>query len=462
VQKQNSHIVIEAQAGKETEPFLMPFLQRLLLRWPSLIIFLFGLSCVAAFAFVPTNDVPTKIPTTTLTLALDLPPKPPLLDDVLADEPTFYWVEERIQRGDVIGNVLSRAGLNDPEVRKFIVSDPAARPLYRLRPGRPLRLALDGQGKLHELRLLLSPEEMFMIMREGDTFKTQTIIPEREIRREQRFGEIRSSLFGAADAAGIPDAVTIGMANILGGEIDFYHDLRQGDRFSVVYEMTYVEGELVNSGRILAAEFINRGNEYSAYLWQSPNSEQSGSYYNAKGESSKKAFLRAPLEFSRISSNFSPARLHPLFKSKRAHTGTDFAAPTGTPVRAGGDGVVEFIGKKGGYGNLVILRHAGEITTYYGHLSRFASTTKKGKRVKQGDVIAYVGSSGWATGPHLHYEFRVANKPRDPLKAVLPPSPPISDEYKELFLRQVMVMQEYMQLARDMSGITTIARASFD
>lgn len=436
--------------------------RRFISHWPSLTVFFLGLSCVAAFAFVP-SETPEKIPTTTLIETLPLPADLPLLDaSVNGSSDAPYWSEERIQRGDVISNVLSRAGMNDPEVHKFILSDVAARPLYKLRPGRGLRLALSDEGRLRELRFLMSSEEMLVISREDNALRAKIIRPELEVRREQRVGNIRSSLFGAADRAGIPDAVTIAMANVLGGEIDFYHDLRQGDSFSVVYEMTYIDGELVGSGKILAVEFINQGKEYSAYLWQGENNELTdAAYYNAKGESSKKAFLRAPLEFSRVSSNFNPGRLHPVLKVKRAHTGTDFAAPTGTPVRAAGDGTVEFAGKKGGYGNLVILRHAGKVATYYGHLSRFSSNAKKGKRVQQGDVIAYVGSTGYATGPHLHYEFRVNNKPQDPLKAVLPPSPPIEAKYQEAFRQQVAATQERMRLARDVAGNADIAYANF-
>ncbi|MDR2016940.1 MAG: peptidoglycan DD-metalloendopeptidase family protein [Burkholderiales bacterium] len=411
---------------------------------PFAIVLVLGLSGMAAFGFVP-GSAPEPHPTTTLERTLQLPSLLSQLDG-LSDLP--YWHEERVQRGDTIGNVLSRAGMRDPQAMAFLLSDAQARPLYKLRPGRALRIALNGEGQLQELRFLVSETELFTIVRGGETLRAETTVPEREVRREQRAGEIRSSLFGAADAAGIPDAVTVEMANVLGGDIDFYHDLRKGDRFAVLYERVYVDGELVNNGRILAVEFVNGGIEYSAYWWQSPDG--TSGYYNAKGESSKKAFLRTPLEFSRVSSNFSPERLHPLLKTKRPHTGTDFAAPTGTPVRAAGDGTVDFVGAQGGYGNLVILRHTGKITTYYGHLSRFASGLKKGNRVAQGTVIAYVGKTGWATGPHLHYEFRVANVPRDPLKMVMPPAAPIAAKDKEAFKTNIASTQTLLQLAREM------------
>ncbi len=410
---------------------------------PFAIVLVLGFSGMAAFGFVP-GSVSEPHPTTTLERALQLPSVLPQLDG-LSDLP--YWREERVQRGDTIGHVLSRAGMRDAQAMTFLLSDASARPLYKLRPGRALRIALNDEGQLQELRFLVSETEFFTIVREGEMLCAGTAVPEREVRREQRAGEIQSSLFGAADAAGIPDGVTVEMANVLGGDIDFYHDLRKGDRFAVLYERVYVDGELVNNGRILAVEFVNGGIKYDAYWWQNPEGESG--YYNAKGESSKKAFLRAPLEFSRVSSNFSPGRLHPLFKTKRAHTGTDFAAPTGTPVRAASDGTVDFVGGKGGYGNLVVLRHTGKVTTYYGHLSRFASGLKKGDRVAQGTVIAYVGQTGWATGPHLHYEFRVANEPRDPLKVVMPPAAPIAMKDRSAFEASVASTKELLQLAHE-------------
>ncbi|MDR2710548.1 MAG: peptidoglycan DD-metalloendopeptidase family protein [Burkholderiales bacterium] len=420
------------------------FAQRVrgLISGPRAVVLILGLTGMAAFGFVP-GSAPEKHPTTTLEQTLLLPAALPLLD-ALSDQP--YWREERVARGDTIGNVLARAGMRDPQAMTFLLSDAEARPLYKLRPGRALRIALDGDGQLQALRFLISEIELFTITRKSGALQAETTIPEREVRREQRAGEIQSSLFGAADAAGIPDSVTVEMANVLSGEIDFYHDLRRGDHFAVLYERVYVDGEIVNNGRVLAVEFTNGNIEHSAYWWQSPDGKSG--YYNAKGESNRKAFLRTPLAFSRVSSNFSSARLHPLFKTKRPHTGTDFAAPIGTPVHAASDGTVEFVGSQGGYGNLVILRHAGRITTYYGHLSRFASGLRKGNRVMQGDVIAYVGQTGWATGPHLHYEFRVANAPQNPLKMVMPPTAPIAAKDRKAFADSVVSLKESLQMAR--------------
>jgi murein DD-endopeptidase MepM/ murein hydrolase activator NlpD len=257
-----------------------------------------------------------------------------------------------------------------------------------------------------------------------------------------REGVIESSLFGAADAAGLPDAVTLALTDIFGGDIDFYHDLRRGDRFGVVYEMRYVDGEAVATGRVLAAEFVNRGTTYRALLWRGADGREG--YYDENGRSARKAFLRSPMEFSRITSGFTLARFHPILHTWRAHKGTDFAAPTGTPVRATADGVVAFAGKQNGYGNVVVLKHDRQYTTLYAHLSRFAAGTRAGAHVSQGETIAYVGQTGWATGPHLHYEFRVADVPRDPMSVALPTVQPMGPDERAAFVAATRPLLEQM------------------
>jgi len=236
-------------------------------------------------------------------------------------------------------------------------------------------------------------------------------------------GEIQSSLFAAADDAGLPDSVAIQLAEIFGGDIDFHRDLRKGDRFSVIYETLYHQGRAIKSGRVLAAEFVNDGRAYRA-VWFGEDPDN-GSYYAPDGLSLRKAFLRSPLEFSRVTSGFSTRRYHPLLKTWRAHKGVDYGAPTGTRVRVTGDGVVERAGQQNGYGNVVVVRHKGGISTLYAHLSKFGAGIRRGTRVSQGDIIGYVGATGWATGPHLHYEFRVGNEHRNPLKMVFPSAEPV-------------------------------------
>ena len=231
-------------------------------------------------------------------------------------------------------------------------------------------------------------------------------------------GEIRSSLFGAADEAGLPDAVTIQLADVFAGDIDFYKDLQRGDRFAVVYEARSIDGEPAGSGRIVAAEFENRGRVFRAFLWRDADGAES--YYAEDGSALRKAFLRSPMEFSRMTSGFTNARFHPILQTWRAHKGVDYGAPEGTPVRATANGKVIFAGVQGGYGKVVHLQHAGAHSTLYAHLSRFAPRVANGARVAQGDVIGYVGQTGWATGPHLHYEFRVDNDARNPLTIAMP------------------------------------------
>jgi murein DD-endopeptidase MepM/ murein hydrolase activator NlpD len=253
---------------------------------------------------------------------------------------------------------------------------------------------------------------------------------------------IRDSLFGATDDADIPDQIAIQIADILSGEIDFYQDLRAGDHFNVVYEAYYNAGDMIKTGNVLAVEFENNGNTYRAIRFG--NEEGKYAYYTPEGKNLHKSFLRSPLEFTRISSSFSLGRYHPILNRIRAHKGVDMAAPTGTRIKASGDGVVAFMGKKGGYGNVIILNHPGNIKTVYGHLSRFSSSLRKGDKVSQGDIIGYVGMTGLATGPHLHYEFLLNGVHRDPMSVALPTSIPLDKKYLAEF--QDVSLQRMAQL----------------
>jgi murein DD-endopeptidase MepM/ murein hydrolase activator NlpD len=242
---------------------------------------------------------------------------------------------------------------------------------------------------------------------------------------------IQDSLFGATDDAGIPDQIALQIAEILSGEIDFYDDLRPGDKFNVIYEAFYNAGELMKTGDVLAVEFMNKGKKYQAVHFG--EAEGKFAYYTPEGKSLHKSFLRSPLEFTRISSSFNMGRYHPILNRIRAHQGVDMAAPTGTRIKASGDGVVDFMGRKGGYGNVIVLKHDNGISTVYGHLSGFAAGLRKGQHVEQSDIIGYVGMTGLATGPHLHYEFLVGKEHRDPMAVALPTSIPIDAKYKKEF-----------------------------
>jgi murein DD-endopeptidase MepM/ murein hydrolase activator NlpD len=298
-------------------------------------------------------------------------------------------------------------------------------------PGSPCRLfpppatvqaRTTDDGTLLALRYITDKGRLIGFDKQGAEFKAVeqqlTLAPQQQMKS----GEIRSSLFAAADAAGLSDNVATQLADVFAGDIDFHHDLRRGDKFNVIYEMYYHDGSAIKSGRLLAAEFINQGRSYRAIWFQ--DAEGKGGYYTPDGKNLRKAFLRSPLEFSRISSGFA-MRFHPILQQWRTHKGIDYAAPIGTHVKATADGTVEFAGKQNGYGNVIMLKHQGGFSTYYAHLSRFAAGLRNGTRVRQGDVIGHVGQTGWATGPHLHYEFRVDNDVRNPLTVALPAALPI-------------------------------------
>ncbi|UJP06018.1 MAG: M23 family metallopeptidase [Nitrosomonas sp.] len=266
-------------------------------------------------------------------------------------------------------------------------------------------------------------------------------------------GTINRSLFAATDNAGIPNGIATQLAQILASEIDFHRDLRQGDHFTVVYEtFSSSNGRRAKTGRVLAVEFINRGKSHQAIYFKSSNGTEG--YYTPEGESLRKAFLLSPLDFTRVTSGFTNARFHPILKEWRAHRGIDYAAPTGTPVKATANGIVQFSGSQKGYGNLIILKHNGKYETAYGHLSRFATGLSKGKRVNQGDIIGYVGATGMATGPHLHYELRVDSIQRDPAKVILPTAPPIAKRDLNNFQKET---QQFVARLNIMRSIQLVA-----
>ena len=338
--------------------------------------------------------------------------------DVAAD---VFVREERIQRGDTVAALLSRLGADGDETLAYLRGEPKADPIFRqMSPGKTVTAKASRDGALFSLTFPLNGGKDQALTIERDE-AGQYLISEQAMPLEthilMKSAEIRHSLFGATDAAGIPDSIATQLADIFGGDIDFHRDIRNGDRFSVIFESISHLGKMVRTGRVLAAEFINGGRTYRA-VWFEGSDGKSG-YYTADGKNIRKTFLRTPLEFSRVTSGFG-SRFHPVLKERRAHRGVDFGAPTGTRVRATGDGVVEFAGRKGGYGNLVVLRHQSQYQTYYGHLNGFAAGIRKGTRVSQGDVIGYVGTTGLSTGPHLHYEVLVNNRFVDPLSIQMP------------------------------------------
>lgn len=377
---------------------------------------------VAAFATMAPATEPAPLPGKAIleTIAIS--------HNALVAPPLAYVHEARFERGETLGDLLDKLGVEDSEASRLAKLGT----LHLLRPGTVVTTRVATAGELvrmsylngrDTLRSIVPDEEGFRIGDAPARFETGTLV---------KSAEIRSSLFEAADAADIPDSVAIQLADVFGGDIDFYRDLRKGDRFSVVYEMQYLGGRPVHSGRAIAAEFTNKGKTFRALYYVAANGK--GGYYAPDGQSLRKAFLRAPLEFSRISSRFG-MRKHPFLHTWRQHKGVDYAAPLGTRVRATADGVVEFAGRKGGYGNVIILRNSGRYSTVYGHLRGFARGIHRGARVEQGEIIGFVGQTGWATGPHLHYEFRIAGVARNPLAVALPAAVPVSAQELPAFRR---------------------------
>jgi len=395
------------------------------LRWFVTLSTLPLLGVVTAFGIMPQTDAGLRTSTAVIE-EIALPDSTPV-----AGNATSFWRNERIQRGDTIAELLRRLNVDDQAASDYLRKSKSAEGLRRLAVGKEVQAETDANGALLALRYLGSDANQVVVEKSGDGFKTRILPAQTEKRIQIRSGEIKTSLFAATDEVGLPDPAANQLSDIFGGDVDFHRDLRKGDKFTVIYEMTYINGEPARTGRIISAEFINNGHPFRAAYFQT--GENTGDYYAPDGKSMHKAFLRSPLEFSRVSSGFSKSRFHPVLNKWRAHKGVDYAAPIGTKVKVTSDGVVAFVGKQSGYGNVVMINHQGHFTTVYGHLSRFAGGLHQGQRVGQGQIIGYVGMTGLATGPHLHYEFRVNGVQRDPLKVALPDGRPISNAQMAAF-----------------------------
>ncbi len=409
------------------------------LRWlaASVAVPLFGV--VAAFGTV--EHRPESVP-----VRIVIEPLAPSTTSVGDPGPIIYFQEDRFRRSDTIARLLERLGADHDEAATLLRSSRAARPFRLLLPGTTVKAKVDELGKLRSLWFLTDKDTILSVDRLGESFGS--FEQQAEVARgiEMKSGEIETSLFAATDAVGIPDSVAIQLADIFGGEVDFHRDLRGGDRFEVVYEALYHGGQAIRSGRVLAAEFSSRKRTYRAIWFQDPWGR--GGYYTPEGENLRKVFLRSPLEFSRITSGFGMRR-HPIFQQWRTHQGVDYGAPIGTKIKSTGDGVVSFAGRRHGYGNLIVLRHHGGYSTYYAHLKNFAQGLRTGSRVAQGEVIGYVGQTGWASGPHLHYEFHLHNQNRNPLTMVFPAAQPILTIELEAFRRTAEPLVARLELLKN-------------
>ncbi len=400
---------------------------------------LFGV--VAAFGIVP--DTPLEdIPVQRIVLDLPLPNIPQTNDANI-----ILWQQERIQRNDSVASLLARLKINSEDKSGFLHDARNIKTMRRLVPGKTIHAQTTAAGELLALRYFPGGSEQLLVEKTDGTFKENKSPFNIETHIKMKSGVIRSSLFAATDGANVPDSVAIQIAEIFASDIDFHRDLRKEDRFKVVYELRYSNGEPTGAGRVLAVEFINKGKTYQAVYFEANDKERG--YYTPDGKNLRREFLRSPLKFSRISSGFTRSRYHPVLKKWRAHKGVDYAARRGTPVRATANGTVAVSTRQRGYGKLIILKHRGRYSTAYAHLSAFAKGLRKGKRVNQGDIIGYVGSTGLATGPHLHYEFRINGVQRNPLRVVMPAAIPLAAKNVPAFNKNTEPLMARLNMLRD-------------
>lgn len=349
-------------------------------------------------------------------------PLPPLVGKAAGAAAGSAWQIVRVQSGQTLGAVFQQLGVPASVMHKVLETPSARGPLSRLRAGAELAFELGAKGELVGMRFERDEASRVELKLSGDKIEEKVIERPLERRVMVASGEITSSLYAAGAKAGLSNAAINQMANAFSYDIDFTQDLRDGDRFQVVYEEIWRDGERLRSGGVVAASFFNRGKEFTAVRYQRNGKDE---YYDLSGRPLKKSFMRMPIEFARISSRFNPNRRHPVLGTVRAHKGVDYAAGTGTPIMAAGDARVSFVGWQNGYGRTVVLDHGNGTTTLYGHMSRFGKY-KTGSRVSQGATIGYVGMTGLASGPHLHYEFRVKGVHRDPLTVTMPKPDPLT------------------------------------
>lgn len=371
------------------------------------------------------NSVTSK---TTLDLSLPAPSE----KIAITETPTRPWTEATVRSGDTLGKLLGDRGVSAAAIHELMSSSKEIKQLANIKPGDIIRLEKNHIGQL--VAVQYQPTRIKTITADrvdGNWVLTET---KRNYERQIKYANavIDDSLFLAGQQAGMSDNMIMKLANIFGWDIDFVMDIRHGDHFRLLYEELFLDGEKVGDGNIVMAEFWNQGRQVNAFRYESPDG--SIDYLDLKGDSLRKEFIRTPVSFTRISSRFSTGRYHPVLHRVRAHKGIDYAAPRGTPIKAAGDGKVSFAGNKGGYGRVVIIQHGQSYSTLYAHLNNYAKGVRSGKRVKQGQVIGYVGSSGLATGPHLHYEFQLNGVHRNPLTVPLPKARGIPDKERKDFL----------------------------
>ncbi|WP_293504401.1 M23 family metallopeptidase [Roseateles sp.] len=418
---------------------------------------------MTAFGIAPLAPDAAELPRRTLVETVPMADISAQLDE-LASHAIGLTRAEATRSSDTPDSLLKRAGAFDPAAAAFLRTDPLARRVFQGRAGKMVHLTADASGQVQKIVVRFPAEKVeqqgshftrLTIARDGAQFSARTETAPLQAQVALGSGTIRSSLFAATDDANIPDAIASQMADMFSGDIDFHRELRKGDRFSIVYEMLTADGEPITwdggVGRLLAGEFTNNGKTYSAVYFKD-SATGKASFYGFDGQSKRRAFLSSPMEFSRITSGFA-MRFHPIMQTWRQHNGVDYGAPTGTAVRSVGDGTVEVAGWQNGFGNVVQVRHSGDRSTVYAHLSKI--DVKKGQRVEQGQRIGAVGSTGWATGPHLHFEFRVGGRHVDP-RAIARASEAVTlpNYAKAQFQQTVASVKTQLAVAETMDGVS--------
>lgn len=358
----------------------------------------------------------------------------------------FESIDVIVRSNDTLDRIFRRLKLSLTDLALIRALPGTQQSLDALRPGDEIKVT-HRDGMLEGLVRQISESQTLSVQRAADGFLAEIIENPVEPELVRQRVRIDTSLFEAANASGVSDQTALAIANIFGWDIDFVLDIREGDEFIAVYEKVWQDGQYVRDGEVLAAEFVNDGRTYRAVRYVMPDGR--AEYFTPEGRSMHKAFLRAPVDFTRISSRFNPRRRHPILNRIRAHNGVDYAAPTGTPVRAAGEGKIHFRGVQGGYGRAIVVQHGGSISTLYGHLSRFAKGSGVGRRVKQGDVIGYVGQTGLASGPHLHYEYRVNGVHRNPQTVKHAAARPIAPELRGDFAMHAAPLVAEIELTKN-------------
>jgi murein DD-endopeptidase MepM/ murein hydrolase activator NlpD len=413
---------------------------------------LFGVALVTGLntddPLPPVSDTPVMTSTNSVALPIDEMDPAAITSDVLEPEievepePEFDKATLTVGRGDTMEKLFRENNLDIGHLMQIAQLKEAKQRFRRMKPGDVFEVEHE-EGQVVSLYSNLDLTSALQISRLDDSFTARIIERPIELRKRHAYGVIESSLFESAAQAGLSDKTIMNVAGIFAWDVDFILDIRSGDNYYVQYEEIWQDGEFVTDGEIIAAEFNNNGRQIQAIRFK--DGENNTDYFTPEGDSVRKAFIRAPVDFTRISSNFNPKRRHPILNTIRAHRGVDYAAPRGTPIKAAGDGKVIFRGTKSGYGRAVILQHGGNITTLYAHMSSYDAKAKLGARVRQGQTVGYVGMTGLATANHLHYEYRLNGVHRNPRTVSLPDAEPIADKYRAQFLAEAAPILEELE-----------------